>query len=39
MGSHQLPRCQRHHPADHRMVERTSVTPQLFPGVDCDIYD
>ena len=38
MGPHQLSCRQRHHPADHRLADRTSRTPQLFPAVDRDLH-
>ena len=34
MGHHQLPRRQRHHPADHRLAVGASRPPQLLPVVD-----
>src|SRR6516165_8219527 len=34
MGHYKLPRRQRHYPADHRLVDRSSWSPQLLPPVD-----
>ena len=34
----ELPCCQRHHPADHRVVKRASWSPQLLPHLDCSFY-
>ena len=38
MGSHELPRRQRHYPADHRLVEQPLRPPRLLPRVDRCIY-
>ncbi len=38
MGYHQLPCRQRLHPADYRLVERSSGSPQVLPGVDFNIH-
>jgi hypothetical protein len=38
MGHHQLPRRQRHYPADQRLVDQPIRPPQLLPRVDCCIY-
>ena len=37
-GHHQPPCRQRLHPTDYGLVERSSGSPQLLPGVDCNIY-
>src|SRR5262249_26228489 len=38
MGHHQLPRRQRHHPADHRLVVGAPRPPKLLPAVDSRVH-
>ena len=38
MGSHELPRRQRHYPADHRLVEQPLWPLQLLLGLDTCLY-